>query len=406
MTSIDLGSVWLKPTTQPNHDRVDRLKALPQSAGSMCIASIPSGSVTSHNRTPTPVTERGLLTMKLSPHDYMVVEGHIDIFEMTTRLRMGETAPLHNSMMPRFLTGGIDLIFMPVGGDGVHHRDGSERPLVGSLDVLDLFLREVENTQGAARVILSAQDLPLAPDPDHVYFLMELEGGRPFQEDYSSGKSMERKLALLRCFRRLGILSVQLTHNGRNELGDGLNDRRTGGGLSQFGIAVIQEMNRLNMLVGLSHLSDPAFFEALEASDTPVVVTHSNARAVYDHPRNLSNDQLKALAENGGVAGMHFLGMMMAQPTMAHYLDHIDHVVEVTKSTEHVGIGIHGFDPEFTHLYPHERVSNMPHAKDGLANKDHLALMIEGLARRQYNEDEIAQIMGGNYLRVLRQVLP
>jgi len=343
--------------------------------------------------------------MKLSSQDYIVVEGHVDIFELTRRLHLGEEAPLRDNLMPRFLKGGIDVVFLPVGGDGVHHRDGSERPLVGSLDVLDLFLREVEKTEGTARIILSKEDLPTHPDPNHVYFLMELEGGRPFQEDYSSGKSMERKLALLRCFYRLGVRSVQLTHNGRNELGDGLNDRRTGGGLSEFGVAVIKEMNRLGMLVGVSHLSDEGFFDALEVSESPIVATHSNARAVYDHPRNLSDEQLKALAENGGVVGMHFLGMMMAEPTMDHYLDHIDHVIQVTGSTRHVGIGIHGFDPEFTALFPYERASNMPCAKEGLPYDEHLGMMIEGLANRGYREAEIADIMGGNYLRVLRQVL-
>ena len=109
---------------------------------------------------------------------------------------------------------------------------------MGSLDVLDLFLRDLEGCNGTASILLSKEDLPTKPQPDHVFFLMELEGGRPFQEDYSSGKDMERKLALLRCFYRLGVRSVQLTHNGRNELGDGMNDRRTGGKLSEFGVAV------------------------------------------------------------------------------------------------------------------------------------------------------------------------
>lgn len=135
---------------------------------------------------------------------------------------------------------------------------------------------------------------------------------------------MERKLALLRCPRRLGVFSVQLSHNSRNELGDGLNDRRTGGGLSQFGVAVIQEMNRLSMLVGLSHLSDPGFFDALEVCDAPVVVTHSNARAVHNHPRNLSDEQLKTVAEDGGVVGRWVLGHRLCdrQPRASHLRGH------------------------------------------------------------------------------------
>jgi membrane dipeptidase len=345
--------------------------------------------------------------VKLSSQDYVVTEGHIDVFEITRRLRMGEEAPLQDSLMPRFLKGGIDVVFLPVGGDGVHHRDGAQRPLVGSLDVLDLFLHEVEKTDGSARIILSKEDLPSQPDPDHVYFLMELEGGRPFQEDYSSGKSMERKLALLRCFYRLGVRSVQLTHNGRNELGDGLNDRRTGGGLSEFGVAVIKEMNRLGMLVGVSHLSDPGFFDALEVSEAPIVATHSNARAVYDHARNLSDELLKALAENGGVAGMHFLGMMMSEFTMDHYLDHIEHVVEVTGSTKHVGIGYLGNDPPHLEVFPQKGRSVPKNDKypQGMGYLQQHQALIQGLEARGYRQEEIADIMGGNYLRVLRQVL-
>ena len=346
----------------------------------------------------------------MKPEDFIIVMGHRDIFELTELAGRKEKpdAPLRDAWMPRIIRGGAGAIFMPVGGDGVHHRDYSQRPLVGSLDVLDLFLREVAKTDGQARIMLSKADVPSSQDPEHVYFLMELEGGRPFQEDYSSGKSMERKLAMLRCFYRLGVRSVQLTHNGRNELGDGLNDRRTGGGLSVFGVAVIQEMNRLHMLVGTSHLSDPGFFEALEVSEDPIVATHSNARAIFDHHRNLSDDQLRALAQHGGVAGMHFLRMMMAEYTMEHYLDHIDHVVKVTGSTEYVGIGYLGNDPPHLKVFPQKARSVPKNEKypEGMGYREQHETLIAGLSQRGYGKEEIAQIMGGNYLRVLRQVLP
>jgi membrane dipeptidase len=333
--------------------------------------------------------------------------GHRDIFELTERAH-SEPSPLRDSWLPRLIRGGGGIVFLPVGGDGVHHRDGDPRPLVGSLDVLDLFVREVAKTEGVARIILAADDVPAEPDPDHVDFLMELEGGRPFQEDYSSGKSMERKLALLRCFHALGIRSVQLTHNGRNELGDGLDDMRTGGGLSEFGVAVVKELNRLNMLVGVSHLNDEGFFDALEVSSDPIVATHSNARAVYDHPRNLSDDQLRALAQGGGVAGMHFLAMMMAEYTMEHFLDHIDHVVKVTGSTAHVGIGYLGNDPPHVEVFP-RKAASVPRDDahpDGMGYREQCEALVEGLMGRGYDDQEIAQIMGGNYARVLREVLP
>ena len=343
----------------------------------------------------------------LTPEDLIIANGHRDIFELTERAH-SEPAPLRDSWLPRLLRGGGGIVFLPVGGDGVHHRDYSERPLVGSLDVLDLFLRDLEGCQGKASVILTKDDLPTEPQPGHVHFLMELEGGRPFQEDYSSGKKMERKLALLRCFHRLGIRSVQLTHNGRNELGDGIIDKRTQGRLSEFGAAVVREMNRLRMLVGVSHLNDEGFFDALEISDAPIVATHSNARAVYDHPRNLSDDMLRALAQNGGVCGIHYFGMMMAEYTMKHFLDHIDHVVEIMGGTQYVGIGYLGNDPPHIDVFPSKAASVPKNARypQGMGYREQHEALIEGLTERGYDNQGIADIMGGSYVRVLRQVLP
>jgi membrane dipeptidase len=165
-------------------------------------------------------------------------------------------------------------------------------------------------------------------------------------------------------------------------------------------------MNKLGILVGVSHLSDTGFFDALAVSEDPIVASHSNARAVFDHPRNLTDPQLKALAKNGGVAGMHFLGMMMAEPTVDHYLDHVDHVIQATGSTEHVGIGIHGFDPDFNRLLPQGKGSNPPDAPEGLSNEQHLRRFIDGMLSRGYSEGDVSRFMGGNFLRVLKQVLP
>ena len=332
--------------------------------------------------------------MRTSPREYLVVEGHVDIFELSERLRRNEQRPLAEAMLPRFMQGGVDLIILPVGGDAVHHRDGSERPLEGSLDGIDLFLREVSAVGDHAEIVLAKKDLPVEPRSDRVSFLLELEGGRPFQEDYSSGKSMERKLSLLRCFFRLGIRSVQLTHNGRNELGDSFSERGGGGGLSRFGVEAVKEMNRLGILVGVSHLSEAGFFDALEVSEKPIVATHSNAGSVYDHPRNLTDRQLEALGRNGGVAGMHFLGMMLEKPTVEHFLDHVERVFHVTGSSDHVGIGIHGFDPEFNRLLPHGRGSNPPDSPQGVDNAAHLGRFIDGLLSRGYGEKEVEGFSG------------
>ncbi|MFC1712778.1 dipeptidase [Candidatus Poribacteria bacterium] len=344
--------------------------------------------------------------MERGTHDYIIAEGHQDIFELTIRRARGDKAPLRDGQLCRLLTAGVDVVFIIVGGDATHHRDGSERPLEGSLDVLDMFLLECEKAGDAASVVLSRADIPSEPDPDGFCFVMELEGGRPFQEDYSSGKGMLRKLANLRNFHRLGVRSVQLTHNGRNELGDGLIDRETGGRLSQYGVAVIREMNRLGMLIGVSHLSESGFYHALEVSEKPIVATHSNCRAVYDHPRSLTDDQIKAMASHGGVVGIQFLKLMLAELTLEHYLDHIDHACQLV-GPEHVAATTHGFDPIFMEIFGSAFNRSIPEGQhnDGSAYKERLTQFIRGLEKRGYDQEEIAGILGHNLLSVLAQVL-
>jgi membrane dipeptidase len=344
--------------------------------------------------------------MDKGPHDYLIAEGHQDIFELTIRRARGDEAPLRDGQLPRLLMAGIDVVFIIVGGDATHHRDGSERPLEGSLDIIDMFWMECEKAGSAASVILSRYDIPSEPDLQRVRFVMELEGGRPFQEDYSSGKSTERKLANLRNFYRLGVRSVQLTHNGRNELGDGLIDRGTGGGLSQYGVAVIKEMNRLGMLVGVSHLSETGFYRALEVSEKPIVATHSNCRALYDHPRSLTDDQIRALASHGGVVGIQFLKLMLAELTLEHYLDHIDHACELV-GAKHVAATTHGFDPVFMGVFGNAFNRTIPDGRhnDGSAYREGLTQLITGLERRGYDQEDISCILGKNLLRVLAQAL-
>jgi len=185
-----------------------------------------------HEPLPTPAPHR----FSYNPDDYVVVEGHRDHTEMTERRKDGEPSPLAGTMLPAMIQGGYQGSIYIVGGDGDHHRAGSERPLEGSFDVMDLFYNEVRKVPGAS-VVLNKRDLPVRPEPGTLKFILEIEGGHPFQEDYSSGKPLQRRLHLLRTFFRLGMRHMHVTHNGRNELADGHNDEITGGRLSEFGVA-------------------------------------------------------------------------------------------------------------------------------------------------------------------------
>jgi membrane dipeptidase len=340
---------------------------------------------------------------------YFLVEGHRDNFELTARRRAGDACPLA-AWLPRLQRAHMNVSIIAVGGDGVHHRDGSDRPLEGSLDVLDMFLNDVETLRARGepvQVVLTKTDLPTRPDDNVLRFLLEIEGGRPFQEDYSSGKPVERRLALLRTFFRLGIRSIHLTHNGRNELGDGGNEV-DGGRLSRFGVAVLQEAQRLGMNVSLAHLTDSGIAHALEVATKPVTATHDNARAVYPHPRNFTDEQLRAFARNGGVVGIHFLRMMCNPQRLLldDYLDHVTHAVHVA-GHDHVGIGWLGPDQGFRE-YAGVASSSFV-ATDGgepLEMREAYETLIDRLAELGFTDQQIGAFTGANYLRVLRDVLP
>jgi membrane dipeptidase len=341
--------------------------------------------------------------------DHFLVEGHRDNFELTARRRKGDKCPLA-AWLPRLQRAQMNVSIIAVGGDGLHHRDGSDRPLPGSLDVLDMFVNDVEALRAKGepvQLILTKDDLPAKPDDGVVRFVLEIEGGRPFQEDYSSGKRMHEKLALLRTFFRLGIRSIHLTHNGRNELGDGGNED-DGGHLSKFGVAVLHEAQRLGMNVSLAHLTDSCIAHALEVAEKPLTATHDNARAVYPHPRNFTDDQLKAMARNGGVVGMHFLSMM-CNPDRLLLDDYVDHVVHATDVAghEHVGIGWLGSDAGFREFAgSHSNSFLTEKGAEPLEMREAYETLIDRLSNRGFNDAEIDAFTGGNYLRVLREVLP
>ena len=340
---------------------------------------------------------------------YFIVEGHRDNFELTARREKGDALPLA-AWLPRLRRAQLNVSVIALGGDALHHRAGSDRPLVGSLDVLDMFVNDVETLRArgeAVRVVLGKEDLPQRPDDGVVRFVLEIEGGRPFQEDYSSGKPMQQKLALLRSFFRLGIRSIHLTHNGRNELGDGGNEA-DGGRLSRFGVAVLQEAQRLGMNVSLAHLTDSCIAHALEVAEKPVTATHDNARSVYPHPRNFTDEQLRAMARNRGVVGIHFLKMMCDPQRLLldDYLDHVAHVARVA-GHDHVGIGWLGSDAGFREFAGSHANSFL--AREGgeaLEMREAYDTLIERLGQRGFSEAQIGAFVGGNYLRLLHELLP
>ena len=341
------------------------------------------------------------------PNDYIIVEGHRDIWEFNDRFALNDPeqhSPLRDYLLPRLIEGRVDVVIMPAGGDSVPERGGSDRLLEGSLRVVDMLLMEIEKTGGKASIIKTKSDIPSSPLNDHVKFFLDLEGGSSIEIEPEPGYHPDRRLALLRTFYRLGVRGMQLTHQARNQLGDGVAEGKMGGKLSRFGVEVVEEMNRLGMMIGVSHLSANGIFHVAEITQHPIASTHTNIQKFINTPRQHSDEELKAIASTGGVIGVRYIE---GQTSYELLVDEIDYMTELI-GIEHVGVGWLGHDSG------HPRVGQVPgftdEAPPGEVEKQsmyhHWDRFIKILETRGYVKEDIAKILGGNFLRIWKDILP
>lgn len=328
----------------------------------------------------------------------VVVEGHRDVYEQLYRKSVGEETPIRDAIAPRLIRDGINVCVYAISGDSYSHTQNTGRYLETALENIDMFLAEAPKSEGMISLIRTRSDLPEKVRPGNISFLLHFEGGMPLQGSIHQ----------LRNFYRLGLRSMQLTWNFRNELGDGVWENRTKGGLTRFGVEVIKEMNRLGMVVDLSHMNREGFFQSLEVATAPLIVSHANACALLDNPRNLGDDQLKAIAAQGGLVGIFALPDRVAKKdaNLEDLLKHLDYMVELM-GIEHVALGLDfiKYDGPRTLKDQHHPLHKRTYVKDFEEIED-MPKLIEGLVRHGYKEKEIALILGGNSLRVFKNILP
>ena len=326
--------------------------------------------------------------------------------------------------LPRMKEGGLDAIFFAVfTRQGARTPEGNNRAKEEALRTFNAIHKAVETHSNMAE---------LAFTPDDAYRI-EKTGKRAIYIGLENGYPIMNDLSLIKQYYDLGARYITLCHTSNNDICDSSTDEPEHNGLSDFGEKVVAEMNRLGMLVDISHISDESVYDVLEVSKAPVIASHSCARALCDNPRNLNDDLLKKIAENGGVIQMCILSSYVKTPVrnperdaalralrnkyrnlsefseedrekertaieekyprqsanVSDVVNHIDHIVKIA-GIDHVGIGT-DFDGGG--------------GLDGCYDVSEMGNITLELVRRGYTEKEIRKIWGGNFMRVFREVI-
>ena len=336
-----------------------------------------------------------------------VILAHTDyIADVADRRTRGERAVLARRHLSILRRAGVDAVCEHVGGDLPYFSRFPFRsaypvePLLSALRGVEAMQAEAEESGATLRIVRRVADIARARRAGQVGLILCLEGGMPLGDD----------LTLLRVFHRLGIRIIGLTWNHRNQLGDGVGERRPGG-LSDLGKVAVREIHRLGILIDVSHLAEPGCWDALEVSRDPLIASHSNCQALVPHPRNLEDDLIRGIAGKGGVIGIHALGMFVRRRGRARLddlLDHLDHLREVA-GPAHVAIG-----PDLLERWPARMLGELwrgtPFGQTrfvyptGFRSVADLPNVTAGLLRRGWSDGEVEGVLGGNLIRLFTKV--
>ncbi|MBK6431888.1 MAG: dipeptidase [Anaerolineae bacterium] len=313
--------------------------------------------------------------------DAIVCDGHCDTLGdvLAGTRRLHDHANSGHVDLPRLRAGGVTAqvfaCFVPVS----EYHTGATRH---ALQRLDAFHETLAADDRDLLLATGAADIRQAKTSGKIAGLLGLEGA----------EALAGSLEVLRCFHRLGVRVLGLTWNFRNEVADGVHDSGTTG-LTPFGVRVIEESNRIGMVIDVSHLSPAGLTHVLAVSQQPVIASHSNARALCDHIRNLTDAQIEAIAAKGGLIGATFVPIFLTSPeenaTLGHVLDHLDYLIRVA-GPDHVMIGS-DFD-------------GIRFAPPGIEDASHYPALTAGMLARGHDEATVRKVLGLNFLRVLETV--
>ena len=277
------------------------------------------------------------------------------------------------------------VAYLPQPKVGEDFREKVEFPVEGPKEYAELIFSKIEDIVAANKEYLS-----IARTPVDLY-VNKLTGRKSIMLGIENGLALESDINNVKHFANRGIVYITLCHNGDNDICDSARGSNAHNGVSAWGEKVIKEMNVQGVMVDLSHAAEKSFYDALDISATPIVCSHSNCKSLCDHPRNLTDDQLRKLAQKGGVAQTtlyHGFVCKDGEATILDAMKHLEHAISIM-GIDHVGLGT-DFDGDG--------------GIRGLANSSELMNFTIELMRRRYSIEDMEKIWGGNWLRVMKLV--
>ena len=324
------------------------------------------------------------------------------VVDMLWSTNPAEPTPLIDgkNALDRAIDAGLTAANNTLAGANTNFRD--------AIKEINKVYRLLESEPDKTLLVQTTADIERAKAERKLGIIMGFQNASPLEDDW---------INTLPVFHKLGVRIIQLTYNENNLLGSGCTEPRDGG-LTAYGRQVVRALNRLGIIIDLSHVGQQTAREAIELSEDPVIVSHANTYALTPHVRNLPDDTIKALAAKGGVMGIVAWNVICAtrpgvKPSLSDYLDHLDYVVNLV-GVDHVGIGSdinENFrampirsDFETRYSYMLTDPSEKAPAVEGFQWVHELPNVTRGLVARGYSDEDIQKILGGNFLRVARAV--
>ncbi|HEY9523669.1 MAG TPA: membrane dipeptidase [Thermopolyspora sp.] len=335
-------------------------------------------------------------------HRAVVADAHNDLLMTVSAREPGRWAAFFRERwLPQLRDGGVDVQVLPVFIDGGFRPEGALRQTLRMIECAHVL---AEGNAGQVRICHDGRQIDETLALGRIALVLALE----------SMPGVDDSVELISTMHRLGVRVGSIAHWGRTPLADGSGEDGTRSRLTAAGIEAVAIMERLGMIFDVSHLGASGVEHVLEIATRPVMATHSSARALRDHHRNLTDDQIRGVAATGGVVCVNFLaGFLTEDPagcTVDHLVDHIEHIAAIA-GVDGVGLGpdfIREIDEELTPPWcdePGRAGFDVRATIAGISGPSGLPLVTDGLVKRGFGEEDIVKILGGNLMRLFRAEL-